>query len=82
MCYVSQVVLRVKHMSYASIEAVQNWDVSERHLIVVSQVVPRVRHAISRRENGSLRETVARDRRAARRFLTPGDMRLRIELQG
>ena len=79
---VSQVVPRVKHMSYASIEAAQNWDVSERHLIVVSQVVPRVKHAISRRETGSLRETVAGDRRAARRFLTPGDIRLRIESQG
>jgi hypothetical protein len=41
---------RVKHMSYVSIEAAQNWDVSERHLIVVTQVVPRVRHA--RRETG------------------------------
>ena len=43
-------------MSYASIEAAQNWDVSERPLIVVSQVVPREKHAISRRETGSLRK--------------------------
>jgi len=52
MSYVSQVVPWVKHMSYASIEAAQNWDVSERYLIVVSQVLPQGRDATSRKETG------------------------------
>ena len=43
---------RSRAVKYASIEAAQNWDVSERHLIVVSQVVPRVKHVISRRGTG------------------------------
>ena len=52
MSYVSQVVPWVKHMSYASIEAAQNWDVSERYLIVVNQVLPQGRDATSRKETG------------------------------